>query len=94
MAKTKIMPTSICGARISCTCTGSPPTSKAGNMLPKGITANGRIAATRIEIGASVYRNLSTWAGVYSSLKMNFKPSASGCPRPNILILVTECRRD
>ncbi len=39
--------------------------------------------------GAKANRTLSTWPGVYSSLKMNFKPSASGCPSPNIFILVS-----
>ena len=38
-------------------------------------------------IGARMYSSLSTWAGVYSSLKMNFRPSASGCPSPNSRIL-------
>ena len=54
-----------------------------------GITAKTASAAARIEIGAAVNSTLSTWAGVYSSLKMNFTPSASGWPRPNMRILVS-----
>ena len=34
-------------------------------------------------IGASRYKGLFTKGGVMSSLKINFKPSASGCQMPN-----------
>ena len=53
------------------------------NQLPNGTTANTASAAARITTGAMTNSRLSTCAGVYSSLKMNFRPSASGCPRPN-----------
>ena len=49
---------------------------------PKGITAKDVNASINATNGAMKYAGLSTLAGMGSSLKMNFNPSASGCIRP------------
>ena len=72
------MPTSTPGATTSSNRPIDARHARIGSTLPNGITAKTASAAARIEIGASMYSTLSTCAGVYSSLKMNFSPSASG----------------
>ena len=48
----------------------------------QGITAKIMIAVITASIGARVYTNLSTRAGVGSSLKNSFTASAAGCMMP------------
>src|SRR5579871_1256985 len=52
-------------------------------QLPKGTTAIEVSAKINASIGAAMYNGLYTCGGVRSSLKINFKPSASGCSKPN-----------
>lgn len=90
-AKTKIIPTSTPGAMTRLIGSWRPQLAgkmPAGSTLPKGITAKTARAAMKITAGAKKYKPLSTWAGVYSALKMNFTPSASGWPSPKSRILV------
>src|SRR5208282_2541038 len=47
-----------------------------------GSTARALIAANVKIIGASMNTGLSTWVGIMSSLKKDFRPSAIGCHIP------------
>ena len=50
---------------------------------PIGTTAIAVSATVNERIGARRYKGLFANGGVMSSLKINFKPSASGCQMPN-----------
>ena len=50
---------------------------------PMGMTAIEVSAVISAMTGANKYKGLLAKGGVTSSLKINFKPSASGCQMPN-----------
>ena len=50
---------------------------------PTGITAQATIASTKVSIGAMMNTTRLAPAGRIVSLANSFRPSASGCSRPN-----------